>query len=362
MLRSPIIRILLMIVGATLLGWWNYSLTRTQPVTLHNALPERNTTFDIRSDRDSVLFPGDCVNIEWRVVGNRTVSIDDQPVAPSGRQQFCDVGFKHMPNVRATYSDGKRATQVLPVDVASMHPQNWILPLLGLISLLLAIQPFRWVAPERRSAARLLVLTCAVLALVSVFQQVDLLNTNYQYLSLTQLVRHNDVLNNTAPGQWQYRVLTEYLVEVVIRLLSLISINYQTAFIAFRIVQNFIFFLLLTTYFRKLELPPLVIYIGLSIVFWGMTHMLYDSDLQFNTYADATFYVIAALLILNRRYLWLVPLTALAALNRETSILIPAMFIAAEINPRAPETSRVRSSPSRWRRLESTLPFRAVYV
>jgi hypothetical protein len=144
------------------------------------------------------------------------------------------------------------------------------------------------------------------------------------------------VLTNQAEGQWQYRALMEYLVEGAIRLFALVGVNFQTAFIVFRIVQNFIFLLLFAVYLRALKLPWVAVYIGLAMVFWNLTRMTYDSDLQFNTYADATFYVLAALLIVKRRYLWLVPLMLVAALNRETSLLIPLMLVAAEVDWRKP--------------------------
>ncbi len=59
-----------------------------------------------------------------------------------------------------------------------------------------------------------------------------------------------------------------------------------------------------------------------------MTQALYHAALSFNTYSDIVFYLAAAVLILQRRYAWILPLTVLAAVNRETSGLIPVMLLA----------------------------------
>jgi hypothetical protein len=60
-----------------------------------------------------------------------------------------------------------------------------------------------------------------------------------------------------------------------------------------------------------------------------MANAFYDSDLSFNTYFDMLAYLLAGLLLFSRRYWATVPVTLLAALNRETSGLIPLMIAAA---------------------------------
>jgi hypothetical protein len=62
-----------------------------------------------------------------------------------------------------------------------------------------------------------------------------------------------------------------------------------------------------------------------------MTHALYNSDLSFNTYSDIIFHVAAALVILHNRYGWVIPITLVAALNRETSGLIPIMLLTYDM-------------------------------
>jgi len=170
---------------------------------------------------------------------------------------------------------------------------------------------------------------CAILfSLFTVYYQVTQLGL--EYLETSQVNRHVRVLQGNAGNSWQYRILSTYLVEWIIRGLTNLGFPRPilTGFILFRIFQNTLIFLLAALYYQKLGLNTYVMLIGLSLLAWGMTHSLYDSDLQFNTYSDVIFYLAAALIILLGQYAWLIPITGLAALNRETSGLIPFMLIA----------------------------------
>lgn len=56
-----------------------------------------------------------------------------------------------------------------------------------------------------------------------------------------------------------------------------------------------------------------------------------DSDLQFNTFFDFIFYLIAGLCVLQGQFFWIIPVTFFAALNRETSGLIPFSLLSVSI-------------------------------
>jgi hypothetical protein len=177
-----------------------------------------------------------------------------------------------------------------------------------------------------------IILGCAVLfSLFTVFHQVRELSL--QYLETSQVHRHLRVLEGHAGNAYQYRILSEYVVAGLILALKNLGFPHAitSAFILFRIFQNTLIFLLAAFYYRKLGLNTYAMLIGLSLLAWGMTHALYDSDLAFNTYSDVIFYLAAGLVILLGHYGWLIPITGLAALNRETSGLIPFMLIAYSV-------------------------------
>lgn len=149
----------------------------------------------------------------------------------------------------------------------------------------------------------------------------------------SQLTRHQSVLEGRAGNPWQYRVFAPYLVELVLKLFERLHVprHNAAAFIAFRVIQDTLILLLSYAYYRKLELSLSYALIGMALLAWGMSYSHHNSDLQFNTFFDIIFYLLAGLCILHRRFIWLVPITALAALNRETSGLIPFLLLGVSV-------------------------------
>ncbi len=169
-------------------------------------------------------------------------------------------------------------------------------------------------------------------SLMTVALQVKAVGLDY-LLGGWQLERHRAVLEGTSIDPWQYRVLSEYLVQGFIWLVQRLHVPYPipTAFIAFRVLQNIVLLLLAAAYYRKLGLSHYLVLLGLSLLSWGISYGYHDADLQFNTYSDVIFYLLAALVILHGRIAWVVPIAGLAALNRETSLLIPFMILADQV-------------------------------
>jgi len=188
---------------------------------------------------------------------------------------------------------------------------------------------------SKQIVASIILCSAVLFSLLTVFVQVRELKLSY--LETIQLERHIKVLRGTADHTWKYRILSTYLVEWLIRGLKNLGFPSPTisGFILFRIFQNTLIFLLATFYYQKLGLNTYLALIGISLLAWGMTHALYDSDLQFNTYSDIIFYFAAGLVILHGQYVWLIPIIVLAALNRETSGLIPFMLIAYALRPKS---------------------------
>jgi hypothetical protein len=144
-----------------------------------------------------------------------------------------------------------------------------------------------------------------------------------------QFERHQAILEGHAGNPWQYRVLAPYLLNVIIRIFNNFHINHPIAiaFVFLRVVQDTFILLLSYAYYRELGLSLSHALIGMALLAWGISNSYYDSDLAFNTFFDIIFYLLAGLCILKRKYIWIVPITLLAALNRETSGLIPFLLI-----------------------------------
>jgi hypothetical protein len=149
----------------------------------------------------------------------------------------------------------------------------------------------------------------------------------------TQVERLQAVLEGHAGNPWQYRVLAPYLVNLLDKLFAHLHIPHHivVTFLSFRVAQDTLILLLLYVYNRNLKLSPLPAVVGMVLLAWGMSHSYYDSDLQFNTFFDIIFYLLAGICILQGRFASIVPITLLAAFNRETCGFIPVLLMAVSI-------------------------------
>ena len=141
------------------------------------------------------------------------------------------------------------------------------------------------------------------------------------------------VARGTAPAPDQYRLLTDRAVVATVRAAEWSGLPRPVglSFVALRLIQNLLLFGLSYAFYRKLGIPAYSALMGLSALAWGMTQANYGSDLAFNAYTDILLYLAAAIVLLEGRYSWLIPVTALAALNRESSIFLPYMAVACAL-------------------------------
>ncbi len=176
-----------------------------------------------------------------------------------------------------------------------------------------------------------IVLVAAALAALTVQLQIDSLDGGLKFLTTTQLVRHSAVLHGQAPDPWQYRVLSEFIAEGMLRLFQALRIPSATvvAFVVLRLLQNTAIFLVAFAVYKKIGGSSALGLLGLLVLVGSMLNAFYDNDLSFNTYFDLLFYLLCILFLLSRNYRAVVILTVFAALNRETSGLIPFVMAGA---------------------------------
>ncbi len=182
---------------------------------------------------------------------------------------------------------------------------------------------------NRRSGLSILTITAAIfLGLFTASEHIKARGISYLEYG-NQIKRHQAVLSGNAGNPWQYRVLSAYLVEGTIRFFKKCGFQQYNAvsFICFRVLLDITIFLISFLYYRKLGLSEINVLIGMSLLAWGMSYAHYDSDLQFSLYFDIIFYLLAGTCILYRKAIWIVPISLFASLNRETSGLIPFLFL-----------------------------------
>jgi len=104
-------------------------------------------------------------------------------------------------------------------------------------------------------------------------------------------------------------------------------IKYTIVFLGFRFIQNVALIILCFIYFSHFIKNKLLVALGvmLSVLFMG--NGVVDSDLTFNTYMDITLYILAGIVIIRKlNPFWIVVLTVVGSLNRETALFIPVLY------------------------------------
>lgn len=172
-----------------------------------------------------------------------------------------------------------------------------------------------------------LALTVVLLALWTVYLQEQELGL--AFLRTHEVADHRAVLENTAPNPWQYRVGSIWLLEALFSAAARAGVpdHAVVVMLGVRLAQNAAIFLLAAAYYTRLGLDRRAVVLGLGVLAWSMSFMLCNSGLSFNTYFDAIFYLAGALAITRANYTALVALMPFAALNRETSALLPVMLL-----------------------------------
>jgi Dolichyl-phosphate-mannose-protein mannosyltransferase len=153
---------------------------------------------------------------------------------------------------------------------------------------------------------------------------------------------HNLVMAGTAGSPWQYRVLSDYLIEAVFKVVAAAQnrtpyLYGLTGFLLFRGAQELCIFGLGFVYFRKLGLGVMRSVVGLAVVCTAMVVGQIQTNWQLDAYTELILYLLAAIFVLSRRWALVVPVAVLAALNRETGVFIPLMPLAL-MNVRAPRS------------------------
>ncbi len=185
------------------------------------------------------------------------------------------------------------------------------------------------ISNKRFGYLAILLVATIMLATATTYAQVNFLSMHFIRVQAAKV--HAQMLQGIAGNPWQYRILADWLLQPLINGVRGLGIPQPEAFafIAFRFLQCVLIVFTGGLYYRRLGLSLYESLIGLSILAWSMSFSLYNSDLSFNVFFDVAFYLLAAILIMDGKYVWLAILMIAAALNRETSLLIPFMGFAA---------------------------------
>ncbi|MHA4843900.1 hypothetical protein ACX0G7_07050 [Flavitalea antarctica] len=141
------------------------------------------------------------------------------------------------------------------------------------------------------------------------------------------------------------------------------ALKYMIVFIAFRFILNLIIFILAWKLWTHFVENKLLIVFGQIFLSLAMGNAVIASDLTFNTYLDNIFYLTAACLIVYKlNPYWLVPIVILAALNRETSMLIPFLYFISHVDFTQFNFKRMNVAKIQWPRLHVWMLTICLYV
>lgn len=172
-------------------------------------------------------------------------------------------------------------------------------------------------------------------ALVTVSAQFAFVFEHYgrDYVSTQDRLRHVAKVKGVDIAPSRYRILSDFAFEGALRLSPFETEDeYEVVAFAFRLAQNAVLFLLAMLYYRALGLSHGRSLLGLALLTYGMCGAFWQSDLSYYTYTSVALLLGAGALIARgapESDWWLVPITFVAALNREEAVFIPLMLLAA---------------------------------
>ncbi len=155
-----------------------------------------------------------------------------------------------------------------------------------------------------------------------------------------QYKRHQDLLNMESEfyNPWQYRIFSTYLQEGVSFVIS--PLVPEIGHPSFKEFQPYISVIVLKFLTIGILLYMFIVYLGaldinndahayvlLMILTFQISNSTFASGHSINTYFDIIFYLAGAILVLKNKTFGLIPVVFFAALNRETSGLIPFLIL-----------------------------------
>lgn len=199
----------------------------------------------------------------------------------------------------------------------------------------------QWWRENQGLSRWLVVLGLALLSIFPIYRNI------YYGLGKEQLSRHQQFLQGQSLyfNPWQYRVLCPWIVESGYQLLKFTvqpvlkkitegkkyqaeTVMYFAVFIAFRFLLHALIFILAFEFYKKWLHNNRLIFFGFLWLTYSMGNSVRSSDLSFNTYMDVLIYLLALIVWVKRiSTWWLLPIMIFGALNGETCLLIPFLFL-----------------------------------
>lgn len=109
-------------------------------------------------------------------------------------------------------------------------------------------------------------------------------------------------------------------------------VKYLIVFVFFRMLENIFIYILLFHLLKYFVKNQGLIIVGLIYASLALGNSVNDSDLALHTYFDIILFISAGLAIIHHKHWYIIPISILGAMNRETSILIPFIYFISFID------------------------------
>jgi len=207
---------------------------------------------------------------------------------------------------------------------------------------------------------------CICFAILSVYP----IYSNFYYSNgLLTYERHKAVIEKRSEfyNPWQYRVFCPYTIETMLWVYNATfdkiypieekfhftiqntsgttdqtsefvtvmqtsgAMKYMIIFILFRFIEHMLIFYLAWKLWNSFVKSKWLVFLGINFLTLALGNAVAVADLSFNTYLDIILYLLTAnIIVFKKNPAYLVAVTLVAAFNRETGILIPALYFISQ--------------------------------
>lgn len=141
---------------------------------------------------------------------------------------------------------------------------------------------------------------------------------------------HAQIVDKTAPSPYRYRVLVPFAAETMARAARPVLGERRSLLLAYGLIEAAAIVALILVLFRFFAVfyGPLPALVGALIVNLSLVVALRDHYFQPWSLTNAVAFGLAALLLCRRRLVAFAVLVVIASMNRETSVILPFLYIA----------------------------------
>jgi MFS family permease len=226
------------------------------------------------------------------------------------------------------------------------------------------------------------IVLCLAILLVGMQYETIRLHQGGDYVRAVSYLQHNQVIHAEMLAPRRYRVLSDYLLEFFMKIHPIQKVDntailssqdwqdrpiyiypYEVITRDFRMIQNLILFGLAYAWFAIRTRSRNLAILGLALLGISVFSTLND-DLALDVYSETIFFLTVGLLIEKKWDISIIPLTFIAALNREGAVFIPVLYMVSDLNWRYPLQEMLKLIPRKKFIIFtiSMLLFAAVYM